>query len=865
MSDLVAAFTKARLDLQSNTYYDTLDADGIKDEQLANTVKNKFTKLKYSHINRFTNNVQVMKYALSTSKTNMITTCFKVTFDSTSCIYANLHSRCRTKGKKTTITHEFICTGPTFRSQDGEYRNRFIRYDLFAQLFTKYGDVFAKVEEMVVEKLSSGKIELFADFYYPQSCSADTKYMNEFINTSRIAIRLYMLAWIRDFHYIHMKIPENHMNPAYQYIIYRPEDLSTYNDIMKSLNAENIEINDDTKYDKILGRITKFYINVDEPEVNVERLSCGQKIFPLTVIESIRTDDINYSVWREMYMTNLVSNLVLNLATPSFPFLGSWFYIQNSHAGLFDNVAMFEKYKHSDIASDISQQLRAIDQYNYYSRERQNGALSGKFLQLSKNINKSIVYADSDIRLTDLSVCVTSEWVGRTLRDIPNIIAQKKHLHGLDMIFTSPDTFAKHMFEYVYAFYCMNTRLGIIHGDLHMNNVTIFRLYTMVDAKGIPLIKNPVVMYILAEGEMFGGMESSAYQNPADGTDDDTDSDDHTGSADSTTDSADKRTAKRNENTDSTTNSADKIGAAANTDSTTDSTTDKTGGARSKPTSQSAQKPPVHSAQKPAHPERKIGPTSYVFPHNGLFSMVIDMSRAVLGDVRRLENEFGPLYAEAYFRDQQNRLLHIINNNFPEIIESSRSAVTRLVMENFPLMFKILSCVDVFTVMSNIKSMFSIDDIFTQGKIKLATGISSRLERLITLSTQLFSTNMNSAIRGDITVPDDIEWPCAVIIREVFADFATRDIRDEQNLVDVFRSDSEMKYDISDYDSWGPLVSLEPYWKLWRETIGKEHEEVGKLNEFLKDFSEAVEMHKIVLPYMKQEEEVLEFEPWMMM
>lgn len=244
--------------------------------------------------------------------------------------------------------------------------------------------------------------------------------------------------------------------------------------------------------------------------------------------------------------------------------------------------------------------------------------------------------------------------------------------------------------------------------------------------------------------------------------------------------------------------------------------------------------------------------------------MVIDMSRAVLGDVRRLENEFGPLYAEAYFRDQQNRLLHIINNNFPDIIESSRAAVTRLVIENFPLMFKILSCIDVFTVMSNIKSMFSIDDIFTKGEIKLANGITARLERLITLSSQLFYKNVVSAIRGEITTPDEIEWPCAVIIREVFSDFATSDITEDQNLCDVFRSDSEMKYDISDYDSWGPLVSLEPYWKLFREIFGHEHEEVGKLNEFLKDHSEADEIHKLILPYMKQEEEVLEFEPWMM-
>jgi hypothetical protein len=822
MADRMDKFAKARTDLQINTYNGTIDAGTIKNSAIQELVQTRFTRLNTSHINRFVNNVQVMKYALSTSRTNVITTCFKVTFDSTSCIYAYLHSRCVTKGNKATVVHEFICTGPTFRSQDGEYRNRFIRYDLFTQLFTKYEEIFAQVEEMVVEKLSSGKIEFFVDFYYPQSCRVDTKYMNEFVNTSRLAIRLYMLAWLRDFHYIHAKIPENHMNPAYQYIIYRPEDLSTYKEIRKDVEST-------AKCEELIKRIEQFYMDVDDPEVTIERLSCGQKIFPLTVIEAIRTDDINYSVWREMYMTNLVSNLVLNLITPSFPFLGSWFYIQNSHAGLFDNAAMFEKYKHSDIAGDVSQQLRAIDRYNYFSRERQNGALSSKFLQLSKNINRAILYADSDLRLTDLSVCVTSEYVGRTLRDIPNIIAQKKHLHGLDLIFTDSATFAKHMFEYVYAFYCMNTRLGIIHGDLHMNNVTIFRLYTMVDLEGNILIKNPVVMYVLEPAESY--ITGGAAELNTDVT------------AVSSDESTDDEFTDENENI---------FGAGTKSRVKTQAKTSKTA-----------------KTTKPA-PSKVIPPitretTSYIFPHNGLFSMVIDLSRAVLGDVKRLENEFGALYAEAYFRDQQNRLLHIINNNFPEIIEASRAAVTRLVMENFPLMFKILSCIDVYTVTSNIKAMFSIDDIFTQGKIKLGAGISKRLEHLINLSSQLFHTNIGAAIRGDIDSPEDIEWPCVVILREVFKDFETVAIGPDNNLVEVFRSGNQMRHDIGDYDSWGALVSLEPYWKLWREINGKEHEEVGQLNQFVKDYSEIAEMHKIVLPYMKEEEDVLEFEPWMML
>jgi hypothetical protein len=39
------------------------------------------------------------------------------------------------------------------------------------------------------------------------------------------------------------------------------------------------------------------------------------------------------------------------------------------------------------------------------------------------------------------------------------------------------DTFAKYMFEICYTLLCLNTHLGVIHGDFHLNNATIGQLY----------------------------------------------------------------------------------------------------------------------------------------------------------------------------------------------------------------------------------------------------------------------------------------------------------------------------------------------------------------------------------------------------
>lgn len=754
--------------MQDDAYERLLDIPSIQSTDIKKALVN-YDYRHFSHINRLTKNVQTIKYDHATSKTDIITTCFKVSYDSTSCIYGYMHSACgiadndiKSKSKHVansnpkqsapgiTINHEFICTGPTFRSQDGEYRGRLIKFSQFTQFFEKFTSVLDIVEEMVVRKIQTGELQFFIDFYFPDGCKLDRKIMDEFVNNLRMPIKMFMICWLRDFHYIHRKIAENHMNPAYQYIIYQPEDAPVYDSILKLVGSEE-------SYDYTIDRIVEHFANINEPILNLMRLSCGQKIFPVTVIESIRNDDINYSIWREMYITNLVSNLVLNLVCPSFPFLGAWFYIQHSHAGLFDNVAMFDKYKQSAVAEDVTGQLRAVDKYNYTSKNNSKHALSDKFLQLSRNINKSIVYADSEIRLTDLSVCVTSEYVGRTLRDIPNIIANDKHLHGMDLIFSDYEMFCKHMFEYIYAFYCMNSRLWVMHGDLHMNNVTIFRLYRM-KVGDTELVKNPKVLYVIDD-------------------------------------------------------------------------------------------------------------SGYMFSHNGLFSMIIDLSRAIIGDASRIESEFGATYATMYFHDQQNRILHIIHNYFPDILETLREGILRLARDNFPLLFKITSVIDTFIVMTNIKSMFAVDDIFTKGKIKLADGIIGKLDKLITESQKLFIENINIALRGEIKIPDDIDWPNLVIIRNLFAENvpSSEQLHDPgKNIVEVFRNDNKMINNIEDYDNWGDLISLEPAFKLWQEVMGTPADTAKTFNRFLKNFSETEQMRHLVSRYIAEEADVVQFEPWMM-
>lgn len=730
----------------ADEYTKTLNVDTVEDKTIREYLQ-KADMSAWSHRNRIVHNIQILKHTFLSNKTDMITTCFKVTFDSTSCIYGYLHSQL-IPGKKQTIEHKFITTGPTYKSQDGEYRARMIPWVQFNQLFTRYEKEFDQIEETVVRKLTAGKLEFQTDFYYPNGVME--RNFEDQINNLRLPIKLYILCWAHDYYQIHNKVIENHVNPAYQYIFYQLDDLPVFESILGNMGQN--------EYWKMQNRIGRYYADVSGPDYNIVQIQCGQKIFPLSVFEAIRRDDIHFNVWREIYITNMTSNLVLNLISPSFPFINNWFYIQNAHGGLFDNIAMHDKYAHSSVATNISTQLKNTDKLNYTNGDRKKGLLNNKFARLSRSIQKSIVYADSEIRLTDLAVCMTSEYVGRTLRDLPALIVNKEHLPGLDLAFTDTHIFSKHMFEYVYSFYCMNSKIGIMHGDLHMNNATISRLYHMTNEKNVPYMTNPHVAYIVDD-------------------------------------------------------------------------------------------------------------LTYIFPHVGLFGTIIDFSRAILGDYRRVEHEFSETFAELYFKEQRGRVLHMIYYYFPKLMDKYRDKIEALLLSAYPLMFKILTAADTYVIMSNIGAMFAIDDAFTRGKIKIAPGAIKLLAKLAGMAENLVVGNIQDAIEGRIGQPDDIEWPNLTILKKCFGEYKiTQDKMNDKTItiVDIFNSNNDVVYDIDDYDSWGPLLSLEKEIELRKKYKQEIHEGIREWIKY-KNTDESATVDSLTAKYEQQEREVLQYESWMLL
>lgn len=192
------------------------------------------------------------------------------------------------------------------------------------------------------------------------------------------------------------------------------------------------------------------------------------------------------------------------MISPSIPMFHGSIYLQGCTSDMFDNRSMLLRYSQSDIAKDISQQISETDKLNFVDRNKQKPHLTAKFERLSNSLNNAIKYADEEIRLTDISRCMLTEFCGPPLGGLYKRSFIYKGDHSL---LNKAGLFSKLMFDYVYTLYCMNSRLKVIHGDLHVNNVTFHSIH-----------KRPYVSNTFSHAHVIYEINEEMFAFPYDGT-----------------------------------------------------------------------------------------------------------------------------------------------------------------------------------------------------------------------------------------------------------------------------------------------------------------------------------------------------------
>jgi hypothetical protein len=677
---------------------------------------------------RITKNIQQLKYLFLFNKTDIITTNFTITKNGTTSIYGFLYS-IWDKGPK----HQYYCMGPTFKSQDGEYRRRFQPYDYLLELKKYYEHYYEMAEELLLNELSNGTIELHTSIFYPKLFKGAKEEFDKSIIDSRMPIILLVFSWLVDFHRIYYRAVENHIHPGYQFIIFDETQIPIYNKILE-------EIGGSKEYTKMIDNIDSYNDNLSTISDVVPYIQTGQKIISMPLNSVTRPNDINFTAWRELYINKMCSELVLNFICPSFPFINNWFFIQNADPSLYDNISQYTKYENSKLGEDISENLRKINAMNYLNKDIHRSTSKShakyyleprdeKFEKLASKIMSSIDYTESNIVLSNLAICVHSEYVNKTIKDIPGLIQQKQILDptyehkGL----FSKKFYKKHMFEFIYSLYCMNTKLRITHGDLHLNNATIYRLYrpeAIIDEFGDGTTK---ILYV---------MDTECKK-------------------------------------------------------------------------------------------------CYLFDHAGLFSMLIDFSRSIIGDKSQIIDEFGEDYADKYFKDQNRRILYSLYQYFPNYTKKNKNMLLSIMLKNFPVFFKILTAFDIFALTHNIVNLIKQE----KQNIKIDHEVEEFIKRVNSLSESLLLDNLTSMINGNINHCDDIEWPCIIILDELFGDclLTPQIINKNDILTDIFYYPNEIIYKLDDYDQFPELLKLDKEIEL-KKKYGLDHDPSDNIPELIKEF-----------------------------
>lgn len=441
--------------ISDDEYKNVLNLQEIEDKKLQISLEQCYREPHTIRDRRLTYNVRFLKHKFNFNMLNTICISFRMHEHDITTAYGFVY--CDYVNNE--IRPINIVYGPALTSQDGEYRSRGLLWTGYQTFFAKFESIINMVDEMICKKLNDGQLMYTVTIH----ADANKTQIEQFVDESRLAIKLHILCWLYDYYAIEHNYQENHMNPIYKYLMHQKTDHQYYEKIMEKMSDEEYQTMQLIDMSSIHG--------IANQRTRYTPLKAGQKLFPLIVDEYENPGDIRFPTWAEIYITNLCSNLTLNYISPSFYFIGGWFLIHNSNVSLYDNEASHDKFKYSNVSSKITRKLdRAIETAHLIDSSVRD------FVRLTRQINRARTFARAKLNLSDYSLCLTSEFVGRTLADSYRLY-NSGSLEVSRHVFQDKRNAVKFVFELIYAFYCANTRLGVIHGDPHINNITLFKLF----------------------------------------------------------------------------------------------------------------------------------------------------------------------------------------------------------------------------------------------------------------------------------------------------------------------------------------------------------------------------------------------------
>lgn len=396
-------------------------------------------------------NIRNILNLLRLNKTGYICTVFSIKkkYNKIKTNYIYLYSTL--DGKE--LNHNYFCFGINLISSDGEYRNRFVNFEVLEQSRRYRTEMWNDVKNHLSNKSNlQFEIKQYSPTTYPKNILTRIKSK---IKNGDYILDFYILSWITQGLIKYLNVQHSHIDPNYNSNIFEKGDMKVMRELIKKYKISTLR----TFYTISSSFYNKVYNN------KLYRPICGQKIIPISVESANNLFNIKYEPWLEYYINEKINKLIINYITPGVPITYDWFFIYGVNSFLFDNKRMINKMEISDNAKEIVSHLEKARKTIYYNMDMRS--------EIKKHLRSEGTYEEKDLMLSELGIVVISEYVGRTINDITTSIKSVQYKKDIGSIFSVNEKFFKYMFDIVYTLCCLNKRLNIIHGDLHLNNTTL--------------------------------------------------------------------------------------------------------------------------------------------------------------------------------------------------------------------------------------------------------------------------------------------------------------------------------------------------------------------------------------------------------
>lgn len=402
-------------------------------------------KYELSSSNRIIKIMSIMSN-IEIDKTRIICTVLKINRSDKVLNYAYLYGNIQNNN----IYNIYILNSQSLLSKDGEYRHRLIKYSMIDNLKkNKYYNYFY---EYLNKEYKNKEYDLSYEIFNLYDTQILDNYKKK-LDNSNILLNIYLISWLTEIMSIFNNDQEININESINNILFSNKD------IIKFTNNYN-------KNKHAILKIFNILTYINDPL----KIELGQKIIPFNYIQLKDYKNIIHHQWKELLINKIVLNLLFNLNSPCFAIFANWFLITNSNKNLFDNQMIFNKLFYSEKIKDILNYFYLVKNNLIEIDKNQNNNI---ITQLLSSLKKLITTSEENLLMSNVSIGYISEYTGKTIYDYFNkIIDQKNIISDIGNLYSDHEIFKKYIFEIIYSLYCLNLK-GVIHGDLHLNNVTL--------------------------------------------------------------------------------------------------------------------------------------------------------------------------------------------------------------------------------------------------------------------------------------------------------------------------------------------------------------------------------------------------------